>query len=107
MAINARRLGAARVQFDHPLQAQLMAIDGTWCRECLVVDVSETGARIALTGPAAELNEFFLMLSTFGNPVFRRCEREWVDGTLIGVSFHKSKIETKPLQQLRREAKLV
>jgi hypothetical protein len=104
VAINERRLGAPRVQFERPLRAQLMAIDGTWRRDCLVVDVSETGARIELTGPAAELIEFFLMLSTFGNPVFRRCRREWVDGTLIGVSFHKSSIGTKPLQQLRREA---
>ncbi len=62
MAINERRLGAPRVQFERPLRAQLMAIDGTWRRDCLVVDVSETGARIELTGPAAELIEFFLML---------------------------------------------
>jgi PilZ domain len=107
VAINERRLGAPRVQFERPLRAQLMAIDGTWRRDCLVVDISETGARIELTGPAAELIEFFLMLSTFGNPVFRRCKREWVDGTLIGVSFHKSPIGTKPLRQLRREAELV
>jgi hypothetical protein len=107
VAINDRRLGTARVQFERPLLAQLMAIDGTWCRECLVVDVCETGARIELTGPAAELKEFFLMLSTFGNPVFRRCKREWVDGTLIGVSFQKTPMGTKPLKQLRHDAGLV
>jgi hypothetical protein len=107
MAINERRICAPRVQFDRSLEAKLMAIDGTWCRECLLINVSGTGARIELTGPAAKLEEFFLMLSSFGKPVFRRCKMEWVDGTNIGVSFLMNSIEKKPLKVSRRESKLV
>jgi hypothetical protein len=84
-----------------------MAIDGTWCRECQVIDVSETGARIGLVGAVADLREFFLLLSTFGNPVFRRCRREWVDGKQMGVSFDRSPVGAKSLQVLRHEAELV
>jgi hypothetical protein len=107
MSINERRKSAPRVRFERPLESSLMAIDGTWRRECLLIDVSETGASIRLTSAAAELKEFFLMLTTFGNPVFRHCKRQWVDGALMGVSFHTSSIGIKPLQILRREAELV
>jgi hypothetical protein len=96
------RRRAPRVQFEKPLAARVMAIDGTWCRECHLIDVSESGARIALASPAAELTEFFLVLSAFGNPVFRRCKREWVDGAQMGVAFDKSAVMGKTLQALRR-----
>jgi hypothetical protein len=100
------RKGAARVKFENPLDVRVMAIDGTWCRDCQLIDVSETGAQIRLTGPAVNDTEFFLLLTNFGDPVFRMCIR-WVDGTLMGVSFHRDFIGAKPLAQLRREAELV
>jgi hypothetical protein len=84
-----------------------MAIDGTWCCDCQLIDVSETGARIRLTGPAPNDVEFFLMLTKFGKPVFRRCKRIRVDGALMGVSFHTGEIAVKPLKQLRHDAELV
>jgi hypothetical protein len=84
-----------------------MAIDGTWCLDCQLIDVSENGAQIRLTSPAAKDVEFFLLLTQFGDPVFRRCKRRWVDGMLMGLSFHKVAVGTKPLAQLRREAELV
>jgi hypothetical protein len=83
-----------------------MAIDGTWCRKCFLIDVSDTGARIELTSPAASLTEFFLLLSAFGTPVFRRCTRRWVDGLLMGVIFERGPIEEKPLSKLRHDAEL-
>jgi hypothetical protein len=107
MSISERRTGASRIKFERPLAVRAMAIDGTWCRECLLIDVSESGARIELTSPAAELTEFFLLLTAFGYPVFRRCTRKWVDGTLMGVIFNRGAIRDKSLPELRREAKLV
>ena len=92
MAVYECRAGGSRVTFERPLEVNLMAIDGTWLRDCLLIDVSETGARIDVGGPAAELTEFFLMLSKFGNPVFRRCTRTWVHGPEMGVTFAKTKI---------------
>ena len=102
-----RRKGAARVKFENPLDVRVMAIDGTWCRDCQLIDVSETGAQIGLTGPAVNDTEFFLLLTNFGDPVFRMCIRRWVDGMLMGVSFHRDFIGAKPLAQVRREAELV
>lgn len=84
-----------------------MAIDGTWCIECQLINVSETEARIKLTNSAVNDTEFFLLLTKFGDPVFRMCIRRWVDGTLMGVSFQRDFIRPKPLAQLRREAELV
>jgi hypothetical protein len=66
-----------------------MAIDGTWCIDGQLIDVSETEAWIRLAGTVARDAEFFLLLTKFGGPVFRRCKRRWVDGTLMGVSFQK------------------
>jgi hypothetical protein len=84
-----------------------MAIDGTWARECLLVDVSETGARISLNDGVAELTEFFLVLSAFGgSPVFRRCKRRWINGLLMGVAFHAAPTGAKALKELRRGAQI-
>ena len=102
-----RRKGTKRVTFENPLDVRVMAIDGTWCRDCQLIDVSETGARVRLTGPAPNDIEFFLLLTKFGDPVFRRCKRKWFDGPLMGVSFQKDLIGVKPLKQLRRDAELV
>src|SRR6202022_3467719 len=101
------RKGAARVKFENPLDVRVMAIDGTWCRDCQLIDVSETGAQIRLTGPAVNGTEFFLLLTNFGDPVFRMCIRRGWGGTVVGVSFHRDFIGAKPLAQLRREAELV
>ena len=84
-----------------------MAIDGTWYRESFLIDVSDTGAEIEVTGHAAELSEFFLLLTSFGSPVFRRCKREWVHGARVGVSFNKTNIGLKSLEEVRHEAELV
>jgi hypothetical protein len=77
------------IEFENPLDVRVMAIDGTWCRDCQLTQVSETEAQIRLIGPALNDTEFFLLLTKFGKPVFRMCRRRWVNGMLIGVSFHK------------------
>ena len=81
-----------RVKFDHEHHVQIMAIDGTWARPCLLNDASETGARLTLEGQIGGLNlkEFFLLLSSTGL-AFRRCELAWVNGQQIGVRFLKRK----------------
>jgi hypothetical protein len=98
---------APRVKFEQPLEVRVMTIDGTWCAQSFLIDVSETNAQIEVTGHAAELTEFFLLLTSFGNPVFRRCKREWVHGARLGVSFNKTNIGLKSLEEVRHEAELV
>jgi hypothetical protein len=97
---------APRVRFDRPLQVKVMAVDRTWCRDSLVIDISDTGAEIEVAGYAAELTEFFLLLTSFGNRVFRRCKREWVHGARVGVRFNKTNIGMKSLEVDRKEAEL-
>src|SRR6476659_306229 len=41
---------AHRVVFERGYPAHMMAIDGTWRRECTMEDVSEGGARLTVEG---------------------------------------------------------
>jgi hypothetical protein len=73
-----------------------MAIDGMSRRECILKDVSDTGAQLIIKTSIGGLNlkEFFLLLSTTGL-AFRRCQLAWVNGNQIGVNFLK--VGTKTL----------
>jgi hypothetical protein len=79
---------AGRVRFEHHLPVNLMGVDGTWRRSCVLLDVSQTGARLEVEGTLEVLRaqEFFLVLSATGL-AFRRCELVRVDGSEIGVRF--------------------
>jgi hypothetical protein len=56
-----------------------MAIDGTWRRDSIMEDVSETGAKLTLEGSieGLQIKEFFLLLSSTGL-AYRRCELAWI-----------------------------
>jgi hypothetical protein len=89
MKSNERRK-EGRVTFDRGIPAFMMAIDGTWRRDCFMEDVSQTGAKLTVEGSVEglHLKEFFLLLSSTGL-AYRRCELTWVNGDQIGVSFIK------------------
>ncbi len=80
-----------RVTFERGFGAHMMGIDGTWRRECIMEDVSETGAKLTVEGSVEglHLKEFFLLLSSTGL-AYRRCELAWVNGDQIGVNFLKT-----------------
>lgn len=92
---------ASRVRFEHRHPVNLMAVDGTWRRSCVLLDASDTGAKLEVDGSADVLRarEFFLLLSSTGL-AFRRCELVWVDGTQVGVKF----IEDRGPKQKGRQA---
>jgi hypothetical protein len=78
-----------KVAFERPLPAQMMAIDGTWRRSCVVKDISDQGATLsAETIEGLNLKEFFLLLSSTGL-AYRRCQLDSVNGTDILVAFLK------------------
>ena len=79
---------SARVDFERGIPAYMMGIDGTWRRDCLMIDVSQTGARLLIEGSleGLDLKEFFLLLSPTGL-AYRRCQLVRVDGDQIGVAF--------------------
>ncbi len=77
-----------RVDFERGIHVFIMGIDGTWRRDCMMVDVSQTGARLRVEGSleGLDLKEFFLLLSSTGL-AFRRCQMVRVTGDQIGVRF--------------------
>ena len=86
MAYGARK--SDRIDFERGIPVYMMGIDGTWRRDCLMIDVSQTGARLLIEGSleGMDLKEFFLLLSSTGL-AYRRCQLVRVDGNQIGVEF--------------------
>src|SRR3979409_1100145 len=90
MTTTERKAGE-RVVFEKGYDAHLMAIDGTWRRNCRLIDVSETGGKLIVEQSMVGLNlkEFFLLLSSTGL-AYRRCELAWVNGDQVGGNFLKT-----------------
>ena len=88
--VTERRRGE-RITFERGFAAHMMGIDGTWRRDCIMEDISETGAKLTIEGSVEglHLKEFFLLLSSTGL-AYRRCELAWVNGDQIGVNFLKT-----------------
>ncbi len=86
MAYGERKSG--RVDFERGIHVYIMGIDGTWRRDCTMIDVSQTGARLRIEGSfeGLDLKEFFLLLSSTGL-AFRRCRMVRIDGDQIGIEF--------------------
>ena len=100
--MSAERRQSKRVTFEKPVPAQLMAIDGTWRRECSIEDISEDGAKLTVGASieGLQLTEFFMVLSSTGL-AYRRCQLSWVNGDQIGVTFLRNRAAKKQLA--RRE----
>jgi hypothetical protein len=83
---------AIRVRMEHRQPVNLMGSDGTWRRSCVLLDVSDTGAKIEVEGTldVLQAKEFFMLLSSTGL-AYRRCELVWIDGTTAGVHFVTAK----------------
>ena len=77
-----------RVGFELGIHVYIMGIDGTWRRECRMVDASQNGARLIVDGSieGLDLKEFFLLLSSTGL-AYRRCRMVRVAGDQIRVEF--------------------
>ncbi len=88
-----------KVKFERPLDIRAMTIDGTRCGEGRLIEISDSDAVIELTSYTVDHAEFFLLLTGFGNPVFRRCRRRWVHGTQIGVTFDGTNIGIKSAKE--------
>ena len=99
-----RRKGSARFRFEHPLDVRILAIDGTWCRDCQLIEVSESSAQISLSGSPVSDAEMILLLTKFGCPVFRMCKRTSVDGGLMNLAFHRDVFGKKFYAKRGREA---
>ena len=90
--------GAERVTFSRGYDVCLMAIDGTWRRDCQLNSISDTEAVLTVEGTIQGLNlkEFFLLLSSTGL-AYRRCELVRVNGTEMDIHFLRGKPGKKRL----------
>lgn len=88
MSVNVERRKSNRVEFSRGVDVQMVAIDGTWSKRCVMLDVAAGGAKLLVADliEGISLKEFFLVLSTTGR-AFRRCELAWINGDQIGVRF--------------------
>ena len=88
--------GPERVTFSRGYDVCIMAIDGTWRRDCQLNAISENDAVLTLEGSIQGLNlkEFFLLLSSTGL-AYRRCELIRVNGSEMDIQFLKGKIKRK------------
>ena len=88
--------GAERVTFSRGYDVCIMAIDGTWRRDCQLKAISDNDALLTLEGSIQGLNlkEFFLLLSSTGL-AYRRCELVRVNGSEMDIQFLKGKVKKK------------
>ena len=93
---------AERVNFQHEHVVNLMGVDGTCRRACVLKDISASGARLEVVEGSTDVlksREFFMVLSLTGL-AFRRCELVWINGPTVGVQFvlngGKKKVKAKP-----------
>jgi hypothetical protein len=84
--------GTERVTFSRGYDVCIMAIDGTWRRDCQLNAISDNDATLTVEGSIQGLNlkEFFLLLSSTGL-AYRRCELVRVNGTEMDIQFLKGK----------------
>lgn len=88
--------GTDRVSFSRGYDVCIMAIDGTWRRDCQLNAISDNDAILTVEGSIQGLNlkEFFLLLSSTGL-AYRRCELVRVNGTEMDIQFLKGKNKRK------------
>ena len=93
-----------RVVFGRGYKVWIMAIDGTWRRNCLLNAVSATDAELTIESSieGLHLKEFFLLLSSTGL-AYRRCELVKVNGAQIEIRFLNVKGTGKKKAASRRE----
>ncbi len=97
-----------RVHFELGYPARIMGTDATWFRQCLIEDISESGARMSLTASVEglPLKEFFLVLSERGT-AYRLCEMIWLKGETMGVRFLKKAVGDPAQRRARARGALM
>jgi hypothetical protein len=84
MEANRRKFARRAIGYG----AKIVALDGAWDRDCRVIDVSDTGAKIAVE-PAADLPADFMLALSAQGKASRRCHVMWVNEGEIGVVFER------------------
>ncbi|MDR3489032.1 MAG: PilZ domain-containing protein [Bradyrhizobium sp.] len=80
--LKAKKRAERRMKRDFPAQVML---GGFAKRDCKVVDISESGARIAISGAIDLPRQFSIAFASSAKP----CQLVWRNGTMVGVKFLK------------------
>jgi hypothetical protein len=94
------RRSVPRVTFERGYKTYVMGVDGTWRRDCIMHDVSESGSKLTVLGSLEGLviKEFLLLLTSTGT-AYRRCETAWINGNLIGARFVSAGVRPEVLSR--------
>ena len=84
MTANRRKFTRRSIGYS----AKIVASDGSWGRDCKVIDVSDSGARLAIEAGAELPKDFILALSMDGKAT-RQCHVMWTTDSEIGVVFER------------------
>jgi hypothetical protein len=97
--------GMDRVSFSRGYDVCIMAIDGTWRRNCQLNAISDHDAVLTVEGSIQGLNlkEFFLLLSSTGL-AYRRCELVRVNGAEMDIQFIKGRNKKRTAGAAANEA---
>jgi hypothetical protein len=80
-----------RVQIRRPLHIRAKVVaDNAPQRDCVVVDMSATGAKLQIAAPQEAPQEFTVVFTPRGVP-YRRCRVVWRSDTQMGVVFDNTK----------------
>ncbi len=72
------------------IPAKLTSGQDTPQHECVVLDISDTGARLEIAAAADVPDKFTMVFTPRGEP-FRQCKVVWRVKHLLGVAFDKKK----------------
>jgi hypothetical protein len=99
--IGDRRLHARRIVH---IPAKLMAGTESPLRDCVLVDISEYGARLEIEAAQDTPDNFTILLAP-GHGPFRQCHVVWRGDGQLGVAFdksHSSQVFPEPPPQLEQ-----
>jgi hypothetical protein len=71
------------------IPAKLIAAEDAPQCDCVVLDISENGARIGIEAARGMPDEFTVVFTPRGSP-YRRCRVVWRADTQVGVEFDKA-----------------
>jgi hypothetical protein len=69
------------------IKGKLVPGNGLPPRECTVINISDTGAKLAVEAPHEIPDDFTILLSANGHP-YRRCHLIWRSAAHVGVTFY-------------------
>ena len=67
--------------------AVVVSFDGALKRDCIINDISVSGAKLQVQAPKDLPEEFVLLLSERGGGARRRCKIAWRSAQEVGVRF--------------------